>query len=488
MSELPNGWAEAELKELIANDGLISDGDWIESKDQDPSGGIRLIQLADLGDGEFKDKSDRYINSETFKRLNCTELQAGDILVARLPDPLGRACIFPSVPYRAITVVDVCIIRPGQQGVHNLWLKHIVNAQQVRDEIETNATGTTRKRIARKKLEEMSFPVPPLNEQKRIADKLDRLLARVDTAKTRLDKIPPLLKRLRQAILAAATTGKLTEEWREENPGSKVPTDEEISLAWESYYKQIGGRYKKAPTEEPGALGFDIPASWRATQMGMVFDVFVGATPSRKESEYWEGNIPWVSSSEVAFCRIKETKEKITEAGLSNTSTQLHPPGTVMLAMIGQGKTRGQPAILDIAACHNQNTAALRVNADIAVSEYLYFYFWGQYEKTREIGSGNNQQAMNKSMIQSMAFPLPPLEEQKEIVRRVEELFAIADRIEAQYRTARARVDRLTQSLLAKAFRGELVPQDPNDEPAAALLERIRAQCSAAPTRKKRKA
>ena len=99
--------------------------------------------------------------------------------------------------------------------------------------------------------------------------------------------------------------------------------------------------------------------------------------------------------SEVAFCRIDSTKEKITTLGLSNTSTNIHPPGTVMLAMIGQGKTRGQVAILDINACHNQNTAALRVPDGFAVSEYLYFYLTNRYEETRKIGGGNNQQALN---------------------------------------------------------------------------------------------
>ncbi|MEX5623970.1 hypothetical protein ABFV62_27985, partial [Pseudomonas syringae] len=93
---------------------------------------------------------------------------------------------------------------------------------------------------------------------------------------------------------------------------------------------------------------------------------------------------------------IKTTKESITEAGYKSASTTIHPAGTVMLAMIGQGKTRGQPAILDIEACHNQNTAALRVHSTYCISEYLYYYLYERYEETRRVGSGNNQQALNK--------------------------------------------------------------------------------------------
>lgn len=156
-----------------------------------------------------------------------------------------------------------------------------------------------------------------------------------------------------------------------------------------------------------------------------------------------------------------------------------------MLAMIGQGKTRGQPAILDIEACHNQNTAAIRVHPDYCSSEYLYYYLYERYEETRRVGSGNNQQALNKKAVQSLPFPLPPLAEQTEIVRRVEQLFAFADQLEAKVKNAKARIDRLTQSILAKAFRGELVPQDPSDEPACELLARIQAQRAAAPKAKR---
>src|SRR5690348_11943930 len=97
MTELANGWATARGEEVAGANGLTTDGDWIESKDQDPNGTVRLIQLADIGDGEFKDRSSRFVTAETAKRLNCTFLEADDLLIARMPDPLGRACIFPGV-------------------------------------------------------------------------------------------------------------------------------------------------------------------------------------------------------------------------------------------------------------------------------------------------------------------------------------------------------------------------------------------------------
>jgi type I restriction enzyme, S subunit len=214
VNSLPINWKIASLKELIASNGLFSDGDWVESKDQDPNGIIRLLQLADIGDGVFLNKSNRYVNEEQFYRLRCTEVFEGDVLIARMPDPLGRSCIVPFLKQRGVTVVDVAIVRPGSLSANPKWLMFFLNAPSIRQEIEFQSTGTTRRRIARGKLAEMRLPIPPLNEQKRIADKLDSILARVEACRERLDRIPAILKRFRQAVLAAATSGKLTKEWR----------------------------------------------------------------------------------------------------------------------------------------------------------------------------------------------------------------------------------------------------------------------------------
>ena len=472
---LPNRWSQGKLAEIISHTGIVSDGDWIESKDQDPNGTVRLVQLADIGDGKFLSKSSRYMTLEAANRLNCTFLKAGDILIARMPDPLGRACIFPEVEHKSVTVVDVCLIRTNENSaLQNDLFKYWINTPQIRSEISLQATGSTRKRITRKKLSAFDFPIPPLPEQKRIVEKLDSLLAQVDSIQQRLNNLTDIIKRFRQSVLAAAVSGKLTEQWRGENIVISPNIDEFITY-WTERYESLGLKFAKPKLNSKTEDINSYPETWLNTQLGNIFDVYVGSTPSRKCREYWAGEVPWVSSGEVAFCRINSTKEKITELGLSNASTKLHPIGTVMLAMIGQGKTRGQPAILNIEAAHNQNTAALRIPDSYCVSEYLYFYLSKQYEETRMVGAGNNQKALNKKSVQSLNFACPPKEEQTEIVRLIEQYFALADTLEKNLANAKQRVDNLTQSILAKAFRGELVPQDPNDEPADKLLARIKA-------------
>lgn len=167
-------WPVIKFSEAISRSGLFSDGDWVESKDQNPEGDVRLIQLADIGVGEFIDKSNRFMTSKRADELRCSYLKAGDILVARMPDPIGRACIFPEDMGRCVTVVDICIVRPDSERIDNRWLMHLINSERFRNQIDRHVTGTTRQRISRGNLAGLEIPLPPLPEQKRIAAILDK--------------------------------------------------------------------------------------------------------------------------------------------------------------------------------------------------------------------------------------------------------------------------------------------------------------------------
>lgn len=146
---LPNGWRWATIPELVGNNGVFIDGDWVESKDQDPSGDVRLIQLADVGDGVYRDRSARFLTQAKAAELRCTFLNPGDVLIARMPDPLGRACIFPGDTKPSVTVVDVCIVRSANGKFDHRWLSWFINASPVRSAISGLQAGSTRKRISR---------------------------------------------------------------------------------------------------------------------------------------------------------------------------------------------------------------------------------------------------------------------------------------------------------------------------------------------------
>ncbi|MHA6183131.1 restriction endonuclease subunit S [Pseudomonas mohnii] len=479
MSELPKGWQIVSLGEI----GYVQSGIGFPNEYQGlTSGDYPVYKVGDVSrsvtqnNGKLQ-SANNYVTSDTAKLLKGQIFEAGSTLFAKIGEALKlnrRGFVV-----RAGLADNNVMGYTPEENVNNLFIHYFLRTQDFAE----YSRSTTIPSIRKGDIEEIRLALPPSHEQTRIAQKLDELLAQVDTLKARIDAIPVLLKRFRQSVLTAAVSGQLTEEWRTTNTPPHVSVDV-VKKAWRTIYSVLGKRYKDADLQ-PGKLEYLLPTSWAETKIGEIFDVYVGATPNRNTETYWGGAIPWVSSSEVSFCRIKSTKELITEEGYKSTSTTIHPAGTVMLAMIGQGKTRGQPAILDIDACHNQNTAAIRVHCDYCVPEFLYYFLYERYEETRRVGSGNNQQALNKKSVQSLPFPFPPLAEQTEIVRRVEQLFAFADQLEAKVASAKTRIDHLTQSILAKAFRGELVPQDPNDEPASVLLERIKAQRAAAPKAKR---
>jgi restriction endonuclease S subunit len=188
----------------LCGDGLVVDGDWVESKDQDPTGDVRLVQLADVGDGEFRNKSARFLTREKARSLGCTFLEAGDLLVARMPDPLGRACIFPGDAKDCVTVVDVCIIRPNTERVDPRWLMHSINAPQVRRQVAALEAGSTRKRISRKKLATVVVPEVQKPIQRQIAADVDRRLSFVREVEREVDANLRRAQVLRQSVLMSA--------------------------------------------------------------------------------------------------------------------------------------------------------------------------------------------------------------------------------------------------------------------------------------------
>lgn len=164
-----------EYKPLANLCNVFVDGDWIESKDQSDSG-IRLIQTGNVGNGEYLDKSDKskFISEDTFHSLNCTEIFEGDILISRLPDPIGRACILPQLSNRAITAVDVAIVRPSSSILPSL-IVHYTKSKAYASYIDVFTKGSTRKRVSRKNLGSIKFPVPPMEVQEQIVAELDSI-------------------------------------------------------------------------------------------------------------------------------------------------------------------------------------------------------------------------------------------------------------------------------------------------------------------------
>lgn len=314
-------------------------------------------------------------------------------------------------------------------------------------QLSAKGTGTTFKAINQKLIKNLEIPIPPLNEQTCIVARIEELFSELDKAVGTLKTTKEQLEVYRQAVLKAAFEGKYTKWWRKNHNVSA--NEEYCELRKENQvFKDTSG--------DENELSLNIPDEWMKVRLGEIFDVEVGATPSRQHAEYWNGSIPWVSSGEVRFTTINKTREMITDIGLKNASTNLQPIGTVLLAMIGEGKTRGQSAILNIPAAHNQNTAAILVSKTLCQPKYIYYFLQLNYENTRRVGSGNNQKALNKERVRAIRVPFAPIAEQSIIVKEIEKRLSICDNIEKAVDAALAQADAMRQSILKQAFEGKL--------------------------------
>jgi type I restriction enzyme S subunit len=472
--------------------------------------------IATIGD------TGRYINGFAFKPGHREAIGRPIVRIQNLTDPdkpLNRTTLSVPTAYNVATgemllswsaTVDVFVwnrepalvnqhifrVAPDVQLVDKTFLFHWLKVSIDQLLKSEHLHGSTMKHINRGPFMAHEIPLPPRAEQERIADKLEELLSDLDAGVAELKAAQRKLAQYRQSLLKAAVEGALTADWRAARAQSGEPQETGADLLqrilterrtrWETRQLAKFAEQRKTPPKDwkakyaepvlPDTAGLStLPESWVWSSIGQCFHVAVGATPSRKEHAYWDGNIPWVSSGEVRFARITSTKEQITENGLNNTSTQINPVGSVLLGMIGEGKTRGQVAILDIEAANNQNCAAIWASETDVPSEHVYYWLWSRYEETRRGSSGNNQPALNKSIVEAIPFPLPPLDELREIVTRVENSLAQSNQQEAAIAYALKQSAAQRKNILKAAFAGQMVPQDPNDEPASLLLERIRA-------------
>jgi type I restriction enzyme S subunit len=378
------GGNKVDYVQLSSLCSTFIDGDWIESKDQSESG-IRLIQTGNVGCGEYKDKGDKakYITEDTFNKLHCTEIYPGDILISRLPDPVGRACVLPEGLGKCVTAVDCTIIRFSEKILPNFFVAY-TNTPEYLTQIKSTLAGTTRLRVSRGNLGKVKIPVPSIEQQRTF-----------------------------------------------------------VSIA-EQADKSKFMRSKSQFIEMFGTLD-NHPAEYAVKTLRDLSECYAGATPSTKVKEYWDnGSIPWMSSGEVHMEHVTETESKITESGYQQTSTKMVPVHSVVIALAGQGKTRGKVAITEIPLCTNQSLCAIVPSKDIHY-EYLYHNLKGRYLELRGMaGDVNGRGGLNLKIVQSIQVIVPPIDEQMKFVAIAQQ----ADKSKFELKQSIEAIDKVIKSLI----------------------------------------
>jgi len=323
------------------------------------------------------------------------------------------------------------------------FFRYYFSSPRFRELICTDLTGVggSLTRAQPKRVGTFPVPVPPLNEQKRIADKLDTLLARVDTCRECLDRVPSILKRFRQTVLAAATSGTLTEE--------------DVS-SWEH------GTLRELVVDKPRNGYSPKSVEYQTSVKSLTLTATTSGFFQPQYYKYIDEIIPaasylWLEPGDILIQRANTLEYVGISAIFDGKKHEFIYPDLMM-------------------KCKVNNKVLPKFFHYLLLSEPVRQHF-----RDNATGTSGNMPKINQQTVLTAPMSWPTIALQSEIVRRVEALFAYTNALEVKYRAAREQVDRLTPALLAKAFRGELLPQDPNDEPAEKLLARIRATRAAQP-------
>ena len=498
-THLPVGWSIAKISEIAEVNPRL------EVPAHEASSTVSFVPMTavEAETGAIDLSRTRHLSDV---RKGYRYFRARDVLFAKITPCMenGKMAVVPRLEHGiGFGSTEFHVLRPHRE-ISPDYLYQFVSAAPFRRDAEHHMTGAVgQRRVPTSYLAEQRIPLPPAKEQRRIATKIDELFSALEAGIESLKKARAQLATYRQAVLKHAFEGKLTAQWRKENQ-DQLETPEQLIARikqdraaryhqqiqeWRYPVKQwVDDRRGKRPvrprkmslpepfTDEELVHLPDIPGLWSWSKLGELFSVYVGATPNRKNHRYWNGEVNWISSGEVCFNTIDSTIETISQEGLSSTSADIHPIGTVMLGMIGEGKTRGRVAITNIEACHNQNTAAIRVTETGMQPKFVYYYMLYRYEDTRRIGSGNNQRALNKERVSNLPIPLSSLAEQSVLVEVIEEHLSTIEQNDREIVNSLTKANHLRQAILKRAFSTQLVSQDPNDEPASVLLDRIRTE------------
>ena len=284
-------------------------------------------------------------------------------------------------------------------------------------------------------------------------------------------------KKLRQKILDLAIRGKLVPQDPNDEPASvlleRIRAEKERLIAEGKIKRPKKSKASSAESHyqnfEPP---FEIPDRWEWVRLEDVAKIGTGATPSKSNMEYYGGNINWVSSSVTSFPYVDEPTDLITELALKETNCEIYPTGTLLMAMYGEGKTRGQVSELRIEAASNQACAAI-IPYISSTKNFVKLYLLANYYQLRRLAEGGNQPNLNLGKISTLFIPLPPIQEQHRIVKQYEFILESIELLEASKALLEGRINLVKSKILDLAMQGKLVPQDPADEPAADMLLRI---------------
>ena len=487
--DLPTGWARTTLGEI----GDWSSGGTPSRKESRYYGGdIPWVKTGNLNDGLVVE-IDEQITQEGLKNSSAKMFPSESLVIAMYGATIGKLGILES----AATTNQACAVLLAQGLTKDLIKFVFYYLLNSREDLREIGKGGAQPNISQTVIKKFSILLPPLNEQRRIVAKIEELTAHSKRARAALDEVPTLIKQFKQSVLAAAFRGDLTADWREKNPDVE-PAEKlleriraERRKCWEQNLISKGKNPKKSKYKQPEQITdqerYELPLSWHwMTLSDVAWYVKDGPHYSPR---YSDSGIPFITGGNVRpngvdFDNVKyispELHEELSGRCLPEYGDILYTKG-------------GTTGIARVNTYHRKFNVWVHVAILKCVPSIERFYLqhalnspWC-YQQSQRFTHGVGNQDLGLTRMIKILIPLAPQAEQVEIIRRVEIYMKSIYRLQKDFEDCIQNIDLLDQSILAKAFQGELVSQDPNDEPAAVLLERIRAEREKLEAAKKKK-
>lgn len=493
LPSFPSNWQEVYFEQVITYiTDFQANGSFATLKQNvrhyEESNYALLVRLTDLRHGLSDSSAFKYTDKTSYEFLSKSSIEGGELVVANVGAGVGTTLEIPQINMPATLAPNMFMVVLSKL----IFKKYFLLFSQspiYQKYIQQVNTGTGQPKINKTEYKNCKLPLPPLEEQHRIVAKVDELMALCDQLEQRSESqlaahqtlvetmlatltdsgdadelaqnwarlsthfdtlftTEASINALKQTILQLAVMGKLVPQDPSDEPAAKLLT--RITKEKNQLIKE--GKIKKLPTVEPIGDAGVLPITWQQIVVQDFADIRLGSTPSRAEPSFWCGDIPWVSSGEVAGNVIEDTNEKITKLGFERSSTSLVPKRSLLMAIIGQGKTRGQTALLGIDACTNQNVASFVFNEELVVPEFVWVWAQSKYEAHRGDGRGGAQPALNGKIVRSFRFPLPPFKEQHRIVAKVDRLIALCDQLKACLSYAQTIQVHLAETIVEKTI------------------------------------
>jgi type I restriction enzyme, S subunit len=457
--DLPDGWVALPLARV----GTLQNGPFgsLLHRSDYVQGGTPLINPANIVAGRLVPDTEITVGRDVMVRLSSYVMKPGDVVIGRRGE-MGRAALVGDERDDWFCGTGCAFVRPSEVCLGR-FLASWFGSPGVRSRLENDAVGATMSNLSTRILGNLDVPLPPLPEQRRIIDKIEALLEQVNQAKARLDRVPLILKRFRQSVLAAACSGELTQDWRQTNPGrGDVP-------------------HAVGQVEGP----FELPVGWRWELLGSLGRFINGDRSKNYPSKQHRvaSGIPFINAGHLVDGVVDlKDMDFITQERFALLTSGKVEVGDVLYCLRG---SLGKAAIvrgIDQGAIAS-SLLILRLNHRLCSEAYAFHYLTsplGQ-EMIKLYDNGSAQPNLSAADVARFVVPMPPTDEQSEIVRQVGELFALASSIERRVQDATGRAAKLPQSILSKAFAGELVPTEAelaraegrSYETAAELLKRV---------------